>query len=101
MVERVACVDYNLPLQHQVKSKDGRTILSNIHVPKGTHIYLSLGSVNRDKKIWGEDADKFNPHRWLEPMPPSVSESKIPGVYSNMRVPIIVCFFDTIDVLIG
>ncbi|EUC57637.1 cytochrome P450 family protein [Rhizoctonia solani AG-3 Rhs1AP] len=82
--ERVACVDYNLPLYHPVKSKDGKTMISNIHVPKGTHIYLSLGSANRDKQTWGEDADKFNPYRWLEPLPSSVSESKIPGVYSNM-----------------
>ncbi|CAE6536761.1 unnamed protein product, partial [Rhizoctonia solani] len=84
MVERIACVDYNLPLHYPVKSKDGKTMISNIHVPKGTHIYLSLSSTNRDKQTWGEDADKFNPYRWLEPMPSSVSESRIPGVYSNM-----------------
>ncbi|EUC57639.1 cytochrome P450 family protein, partial [Rhizoctonia solani AG-3 Rhs1AP] len=84
MVERVACVDYNLPLHHPVKSKDGKTIISNLHVPKGTHIYLSLFSANRDKQTWGEDADKFNPYRWLEPMVTSVSESKMPGVYSNI-----------------
>ncbi|KAG8732687.1 cytochrome P450-dit2 [Ceratobasidium sp. 423] len=84
MVERVACVDYNLPLQHPVKSRDGKATVSNLYVPKGTHMYLSLGSVNRDKQTWGEDADKFNPDRWLKPMPSSVSESKIPGVYSNI-----------------
>ena len=53
LVERVACVDYNLPLHHPVKSKDGKTVISNIHVPKGTHIYLSLFSANRDKWVLG------------------------------------------------
>jgi hypothetical protein len=24
-------------------------MLSNLHIKKGTHLYLSLGSVNRDK----------------------------------------------------
>ncbi|CAE6468919.1 unnamed protein product [Rhizoctonia solani] len=62
-VERVAGEDYSLPLQHAVKSKNGKTAISNLHVPKGTHIYLSLSSTNRDKLTWGEDADKFNPYR--------------------------------------
>ncbi|KAG8701172.1 cytochrome P450-dit2 [Ceratobasidium sp. 423] len=76
--------DWNLPLQYPVKSKDGNRMITNLHVPKGTHIYLSLGSTNRDKQTWGEDAEQFNPDRWLHAPPPSVAESKIPGVYSNL-----------------
>nr|AVZ23850.1 cytochrome P450 [Thanatephorus cucumeris] len=82
-IQRVAGADWNLPLQHPVKAKDGRTELSSIHVPKGTHIYLSIGAINRDKEMWGEDASEFKPSRWLQPLPNSLSESKIPGVYSN------------------
>ncbi|KAH7325283.1 cytochrome P450 [Rhizoctonia solani] len=84
LTERVAGKDWNLPLKYPVKSKDGRTMISNLHIKKGTHLYLSLGSVNRDKQTWGEDADQFNPSRWLEPLPGSVIDSKIPGVYSNI-----------------
>ncbi|EUC62780.1 cytochrome P450 family protein, partial [Rhizoctonia solani AG-3 Rhs1AP] len=98
MVERVARTDYHLPLHYPIKSKDGKTMISNLHVPKGTHTYLSLGSVNRDKQTWGEDADKFNPYRWLEPLPSSVSESRIPGVYSNMLAFTTVRIFNFIDV---
>ncbi|KAF8704659.1 cytochrome P450, partial [Rhizoctonia solani] len=82
-IQRVAGADWNLPLQHPVKAKDGRTELSSIHVPKGTHNYLSIGAINQDKELWGEDALEFKPSRWLQPLPNSLSESKIPGVYSN------------------
>nr|AVZ23830.1 cytochrome P450 [Thanatephorus cucumeris] len=84
LVERTAAKDWNLPLRYPIKSKDGKTMISNLHVRKGTHLYLSLGSVNRDKQTWGDDASHFKPTRWLTPLPGSVAESKIPGVYSNM-----------------
>ncbi|CAE6445955.1 unnamed protein product [Rhizoctonia solani] len=83
LTERVAAKDWNLPLRYPVKSKDGRTMISDLHIKEGTQLYLSLGSVNRDKQTWGDDADHFKPSRWLEPLPNSVTESKIPGVYSN------------------
>ncbi|CAE6456781.1 unnamed protein product [Rhizoctonia solani] len=83
LTERIAVKDWDLPLRYPVKSKDGRTVISNLHIKKGTHLYLSLGSVNRDKQTWGDDADQFKPSRWLGPLPNSVTESKIPGVYSN------------------
>nr|AVI01412.1 steroid 19-hydroxylase [Thanatephorus cucumeris]QDJ74241.1 cytochrome P450-1 [Thanatephorus cucumeris] len=83
-LERVAMKDWNLPLHYPVKSNDGKKMVTSLNIPEGTHIYISLGSVNRDKQTWGDDADKFNPARWLSPPPASVTESRIPGVYSNM-----------------
>ncbi|CAE7206701.1 unnamed protein product, partial [Rhizoctonia solani] len=83
LTERVAAKDWNLPLRYPVKAKDGKTMISNLYIKKGTQLYLSLGSVNRDKQTWGDDADQFKPSRWLEPLPNSVTDSKIPGVYSN------------------
>ncbi|CAE6474322.1 unnamed protein product [Rhizoctonia solani] len=59
-------------------------MISNICVKEGTHLYLSLGSVNRDRQTWGDDADQFNPSRWLSSLPTSVTDSRIPGIYSNM-----------------
>ncbi|CAE6442879.1 unnamed protein product [Rhizoctonia solani] len=84
LLERTAMKDWNLPLHYPVKSKDGKKTITNLHVPEGTYIYVSLGSVNRDKQTWGDDAEQFNPSRWLQPLPLSVAESKIPGVYSNI-----------------
>ena len=42
------------------------TILSQ-HVPKGTRIILSPWAVNLSTELWGPDAAKFNPDRWMSP----------------------------------
>ncbi|KAF8974541.1 cytochrome P450 [Flammula alnicola] len=34
-------------------------------VPKGTLFYIPIRVVNTWKDIWGEDAEQFNPQRWL------------------------------------
>ncbi|KAB5590117.1 Cytochrome P450 family protein [Ceratobasidium theobromae] len=83
VLERVAHKDWNLPLQYPVKSKDEKSMISSILVEKGTHIYISLGSANRDKQTWGEDADQFKPSRWLQELPPSVVGANMPGIYSS------------------
>ncbi|KAG8730214.1 cytochrome P450-dit2 [Ceratobasidium sp. 423] len=83
-VERIAQKDWVLPLQHPVKAKDGKTVITQAPIKKGTHIYLSILAANRDKQIWGEDADEFKPSRWLEELPLAVRESKNPGVYSHL-----------------
>ncbi|KAH7327579.1 cytochrome P450 [Rhizoctonia solani] len=83
-MERIAQKDCVLPLQCPIKSKDGKTIITQVPINKGTHIYLSILAANRDKQIWGEDADEFKPSRWLEQLPSAVRESKNPGVYSYM-----------------
>ncbi|KAK4493587.1 hypothetical protein PRZ48_015254 [Zasmidium cellare] len=38
---------------------DGKTI------PAGTAVGMSPMSANRDPKVWGDDAEDFNPSRWL------------------------------------
>ncbi|EXJ90924.1 hypothetical protein A1O1_04030 [Capronia coronata CBS 617.96] len=42
------------------------TILGQF-VPRGTMIILSPWAVNNNFKLWGPDADKFNPDRWMAP----------------------------------
>ena len=39
---------------------------------------------NVNKVLWGEDANEWKPERWLSPLPVSVTDAKIPGVYSNL-----------------
>ncbi|KAH6671278.1 cytochrome P450 monooxygenase-like protein [Halenospora varia] len=34
-------------------------------IPKGTRIMLVPWAINRSKELWGPDADKFNPDRWM------------------------------------
>lgn len=37
------------------------------YVPKGTKVVLSPWAVNTSTSLWGPDADKFNPDRWMGP----------------------------------
>ncbi|CAE6483030.1 unnamed protein product [Rhizoctonia solani] len=82
-IDRIATKDWSLPLEYPVKSKDGKTIVTNIHVKKGTTLHLSLQAANKDERTWGDDAGEFKPDRWLEPLPTSVTNSRMPGIYSS------------------
>lgn len=72
-----------LPLSNPVKTLDGQE-KNEIIVPKGTLMMLQLIKLNRDKDIWGPDAEEWKPERWLSPLPPSVAEASVPGVYANL-----------------
>ena len=41
------------------------TSLVGQKIPKGTQIVIPVAAIHRDRKIWGDDADEFNPDRWL------------------------------------
>lgn len=60
--------------------------MNEIPVPAGTMLILGLRSSNRCKDIWGDDALEFKPERWLSPLPSTVMEAKVPGVYSHLCV---------------
>jgi cytochrome P450 len=52
-----------VPLTPRVAARD-TTILGH-KVPKGTRIMLIPWAVNRSEELWGPDAAKFNPERWM------------------------------------
>ena len=58
-------------------------MLDSIVVPKDSVIGIGVLSANRSKEIWGEDALRWKPERWLAPLPESVTGAKMPGVYSS------------------
>ncbi|KAI5123785.1 hypothetical protein M0805_009080 [Coniferiporia weirii] len=84
LVERVAMRDIIVPLKWPIKAVDGKTEIREIMVPKNTGIIVSILGANLSTKIWGDDAEEWKPERWLKPLPDSVSEAHLPGVYSQM-----------------
>ena len=54
-----------LPLSQPIRGVNGKMI-HEIHIPKNTTVGIGVLATNRCKAIWGDDADGFNPNRWLE-----------------------------------
>ncbi|KAI0073887.1 cytochrome P450 [Panus rudis PR-1116 ss-1] len=80
---RYAYKDTVLPLSKPIRDINGN-LLQEIHVPKGTEIFPGIRAINTDKSIWGDDAKIWKPERWLSPLPSTVTEAHIPGVYSHL-----------------
>lgn len=74
--------DVILPLSSPIIGNDGQ-IINEIFVPNGSYIMVANRACNRNKDIWGDDAHEWKPERWLSPLPGSLSQNKIPGVYSH------------------
>ncbi|KAI1792304.1 cytochrome P450 [Ganoderma leucocontextum] len=80
---RVAVKDDVIPLARPVVSTTGETI-SEIPVKAGQLFYASFAGYQRLPDVWGEDADEWNPDRFLriemakQPVPVSV------GVFANL-----------------
>ncbi|KIK68917.1 hypothetical protein GYMLUDRAFT_34925 [Collybiopsis luxurians FD-317 M1] len=77
---RQAARDEIIPLSTPITTTNGDTI-SELPVAKGTKLVLSIAAYNRNKEVFGEDADVYNPERWFR-----TSEKKGPtvGVYGNL-----------------
>ena len=74
-----------MPLAQPVIGIDG-SVIKEIPVPAGTNIVVGIMASNLNKSVWGDDVLEFKPERWLSTLPASVTESHIPGVYSNLSV---------------
>lgn len=55
----------SVPSTIRVAARD--TTLVGAPIPKGTLLLLTPNAVNHCKELWGPDADKFDPERWLGP----------------------------------
>lgn len=42
------------------------TSINGTFVPKGTTLWISPWGINRSQKLWGENAEKFVPERWID-----------------------------------
>ncbi|KAI3616186.1 cytochrome p450 [Moniliophthora roreri] len=76
---RTAVKDTVLPLATPVTGTDG-SLIKEIPIPAHTNVHISILGSNRNTALWGPDALEWKPERWLEPLPNTVSEARIPGV---------------------
>lgn len=77
---RVANEDNVVPLSEPVTTSDG-TVVWDIPVIKGQALMLSIYTYNRLPSVWGNDADKWNPERFLHPT--GIKETNL-GMYANL-----------------
>ncbi|KAI0776891.1 cytochrome P450 [Trametes elegans] len=80
---REARADAVLPLSKPIIGQDG-TLIDSVFVPKDTLVFVSIQAANVSQDLWGADAREWRPERWLEPLPESLTEARLPGIYSNL-----------------
>ncbi|KAH9941595.1 cytochrome P450 [Epithele typhae] len=78
-----AMKDAILPLSRPLQTTNG-TAITSLVVPRGTNIVVGIRASNLQTSVWGPDALEWRPERWLAPLPGSVEEAGVPGVYSHM-----------------
>ncbi|KAF5382271.1 hypothetical protein D9757_008951 [Collybiopsis confluens] len=78
-IKREAQSDDIIPLEFPVTTVSGDSI-SQIPVSKGQRITIHIGMYNKLPQVWGDDADKWNPERFLRPS----QKTTTLGVYANL-----------------
>ncbi|KAK0461023.1 cytochrome P450 [Desarmillaria tabescens] len=78
---RRAAHDDVLPLSKPILTTSDE-LIDKLPVPKGMKVFASIAGYNRNKDLWGNDADVFNPERWLQPEKHRKGPSV--GVYGNL-----------------
>ncbi|KAJ7318602.1 cytochrome P450 [Mycena albidolilacea] len=79
---REAARDEILPLSKPLVTKSGKTI-TELPIAKNTVLVVSVAGYNRNTDVFGEDAYKFNPERWLDGSLQDKATTKL-GVYGNL-----------------
>ncbi|KAE8163277.1 cytochrome P450 [Aspergillus tamarii] len=65
-----------VPFATRVASRDNT--IQGTFVPKGTVVAFAAHATNHDAALWGPDADRFDPERWMRPQ-----QGKSGGATSN------------------
>lgn len=75
--------DVVLPLSNPVVGLDGQK-MTEILIPNNTKVIVGMRASNTNPELWGPDSYEWKPERWLKPLPDSVIEAHLPGIYSNL-----------------
>ncbi|KAG2058507.1 cytochrome P450 [Suillus hirtellus] len=76
---READSDDVIPLSQPIETRSGK-IINEIPISKGQGITASICTYNRLQSVWGEDADVWNPSRFLD----NDREKSSLGVFANL-----------------
>ena len=55
------------PLRMTIREAAVNTSIVGQYIPKGTKVVIAPWGINTTTKLWGPDAKKFDPERWLRP----------------------------------
>ncbi|KIK05288.1 hypothetical protein K443DRAFT_3951 [Laccaria amethystina LaAM-08-1] len=75
--------DIVLPLSKPLEGVNGE-LIHEILVPNNTNVMISIIGANRNPDIWGPDSLEWIPERWFSPLPSSVPDAHVPGIYSHL-----------------
>ncbi|KAK7002333.1 cytochrome P450 [Favolaschia claudopus] len=78
--ERVAATNTVIHLSHEITLTNGQRV-KQIPIRKGQVIMTGIGSFQRIEEIWGRDANKFRPGRWLDG---SMRSAEAVGPFANL-----------------
>ncbi|KAH9482227.1 Cytochrome P450 monooxygenase 91 [Psilocybe cubensis] len=82
-LQRTTRKDVVLSLSKPIKATTGEE-LTELLVPENTDIIIGIMACNRNPDLWGPDANEWKPERWLNPLPETVTQAHLPGIYSNL-----------------
>lgn len=74
--DREAMADSVVPLMRPIQLTNGQTS-SQLFIKKGSRITIGIKTINYDKRLFGTDADNFNPDRFAN-LPPTHTHAKLP-----------------------
>ncbi|KAF7294059.1 PseudoU-synth-2 domain-containing protein [Mycena kentingensis (nom. inval.)] len=78
---RQSAEDDVLPLSRPLTLASGE-VVTELPIPKGMKVIISIAGYNRNKDVFGPDAHLFNPERWLDG---SMRKPHTPvGTYANL-----------------
>ncbi|KAF8906184.1 cytochrome P450 [Mucidula mucida] len=55
------------PVPMTIRCANKTDYIDGTLIPKGTLLYIPIRVVNTLTTVWGEDAEEFNPMRWMDP----------------------------------
>ncbi|KZT25478.1 cytochrome P450 [Neolentinus lepideus HHB14362 ss-1] len=86
-VRRTATKTRRVPLWQPAHSHRAlHAPMESVVIPEGTTLFLGLAAANRSEDIWGPDAKKWKPARWIGSHTASSTMKdapRLPGIYGN------------------